>query len=63
MIIDTKKLLAAIEAYEAEELPNWRTCPMSQLDAAEKRGVERRAVIQAAEVLAKRFLPKEERKG
>lgn len=55
MIIDTEKLLAAIDQYESNEIPNWETCPISKLNRSEKRGLTWRKTISDFCALAESF--------
>jgi len=56
MIIDTGKLIDAIDAAEELSLQkkyggNWRNCPMSFLDASEKRVLVRKERVREIEDL------------
>jgi len=55
MIVDTDALLRAIEYYEDSEVPDWETCPISTLNAAERRALNRREVIERFCALAEEF--------
>lgn len=55
MIVDTSRLLEEIQSFEDKEVPDWEHCPISTLNAAERRAIRRRETIREFCALAEEF--------